>query len=94
MKLNHRLYSTFDVYEAAKYLLHEAVLYNNVRLMAVTVYGLRERDPEQMTIFDSPDFLNKAALHVQDSLSDYKKWSAQRRVSDAMDVVIIAMENL
>jgi DNA polymerase-4 len=87
IKLNHRLYSTFDVYEAAKYLLHEAVLYSDVRLMAVTVYGLHEHDPEQMTIFDSPDFLDKAAMHARDMLSDYKRWSAQRRVSDAMDIV-------
>lgn len=85
-KLNYRMYSTFDVYEAAKHLLYSAELYNKVRIIAITVYDLHDRDPEQTTIFDSKD-LQEKTIGSHDSLSDFKKWNAQRRVSDAMDLV-------
>ncbi len=64
-KLQYRLYSTEDIYKAAKYLLSQAEIYDNVKLMAVTVFGLTPWNPEQMNIFE-----DDRELSVNKRLSD------------------------
>ena len=46
------MYATADIYHAAHMLLEKATIPMNVKLMAITVYGLEPYDPEQLSIFD------------------------------------------
>jgi len=55
-RLGHRMYATSDIYEAGKYLLAKAEIADNVKIMAVTVYDLEPWDPEQLSIFDGPEY--------------------------------------
>ena len=64
-KLGYRLYGTSAIYEAAKRLLHQAVIFNKVSLMSVTVFGLEPWDPEQLSIFS-----DDRSLSVQRRLQD------------------------
>lgn len=92
-KLNHRLYATTDIFEAARHLLHKADIVARVKLMSITVYGLEPWDPEQMSIFDQDE--SRAVSH--ESLdggkkrhtprSEIRELSSIKRLSDAMDAV-------
>lgn len=50
-QLDSHLYATNDIYLAAKRLLDEAVIEDDVKLMALTVFGLAPWDPEQLDLF-------------------------------------------
>lgn len=50
-RLSNRLYSSKDIFLAAKQLLHEATIPNNVKLMSVNVYDIQAWDPEQLNLF-------------------------------------------
>lgn len=90
-RLDHRMYATSDIFEAARYLLRKAEIPANVKLMAITVYDLEPWDPEQLTIFDSlderlraKDGSDRKGAIVQ---TPFRSQEATRRLSDAMDAV-------
>lgn len=68
-KLGYRLYSTMDIYRAAKYLLEKAEIYDKVKLMAITVFGLQPWNPEQMNLFEGVRDLS-VSKHLSDALDD------------------------
>jgi DNA polymerase-4 len=87
-KTIHRLYSTSDIYEAGKRLLHSAEIPNNVKLMSVTVFGLHDWDPVQLSIFDiseSETNGHKARIGLVDS--DIRIMDVRKRTSDAVDAI-------
>ena len=77
-KLGYRLYSTSDIYHAAKHLLAQAEIYDKVKIMAITVFGLEPWSPEQGNIFDVKD----VAL---DSSKEFKEYRVNKQLSDALD---------
>ncbi|MDO8336450.1 MAG: hypothetical protein Q7T74_06770 [Candidatus Saccharibacteria bacterium] len=56
-KVDHRLYSTEDIYKAACRLLDQAEIRGKVKLMSVTVSNIRPWDPEQLSIFEQNRYL-------------------------------------
>lgn len=66
-KLDHKLYSTADIYRAAKHLLEQAELVGEVRLMAITTYCLEPIDPEQLSLL-SGDYGVSADHRVTDAI--------------------------
>jgi DNA polymerase-4 len=87
-KTIHRLYSTSDIYEAAKKLLHSAEIPNNVKIMSVHVFNLNDWDPEQLTIFD----IEQSKVEGQKSkvatiAADMRSQGARKRTSDAVDAI-------
>jgi DNA polymerase-4 len=66
-KVDHRLYSTEDIYEAACHLLNRAILQADVKLMSITVYNLKPWDPEQLTIFSGDRYL-QTGRRISDAL--------------------------
>lgn len=87
-KLNHRLYATADIFEAARHLLQKAEISDRVKMIAITVYDLEPWDPEQMSIFDveSSQALGRTTSGISRS-SEYRSQESTRRLSDAMDAV-------
>jgi DNA polymerase-4 len=81
------LYATSDIFEAARHLFGKADIHTKAKLMAITVYDLEPWDPEQMSIFDSPDMLVATEQKKGIQQSEYRSQEATRRLSDAMDVV-------
>lgn len=84
----HRLYSTPDIYDSAKRLLHGAEIPNNVKLMSVTVFNLRDWDPEQLSIFDVPESKvegQKSKINVV--ATNIRSQGARKRTSDAVDAI-------
>ena len=89
-RLNHRLYATADIYEAAKHLLKRAEIHTDVRIMAITTYDLEPWDPEQLSIFDAQDERPRTeAKSSKGAIAQtvYRSQEATRRLSDAMDAV-------
>jgi DNA polymerase-4 len=87
-KTIHRLYSTSDIYEAAKKLLQSAEIPNNVKIMSVHVFNLNDWDPEQLTIFD----IEQSKVEGQKSkvatiAADMRSQGARKRTSDAVDAI-------
>jgi DNA polymerase-4 len=82
-KVYYRLYSTQDIYEAAKRLLHQAAISGPVRIMSVHVFGLEPWDPEQLTIFDTVAMQKDTRL----DRSHFSSVTAGKRISDAVDAV-------
>ena len=80
-KLPYRLYSTADIYEAAKKLLHQAEIPLNVKIISVTVFDLHPWDPEQLSIFEQEDKESFVPDH------DYRNVNARKKVSDAVDTI-------
>lgn len=80
-KLGYRLYSTKDIYHAAKHLLGQADVYDKVRLMAVTAFGLEPWSPEQTSIFDAED----ERREILDFSKEFKKYRVNKQLSDALD---------
>ncbi len=80
-KLGYRLYSTQDIYHAAKHLLSQAEIYNKVRLMAVTAFGLEPWSPEQTSIFDAGD----KSSEILDLSKEFKEYQVNKQLSDALD---------
>lgn len=66
-KLSYKLYGTLDIYRAMKELLHEAILYGKVRIMAVTLFNLAMPDYEQFGLFDENHEIN-ANKRLSDAL--------------------------
>ena len=66
-KMDSRLYSTQEIYMAAKLLLDRAEIPTNVRIMAMTVFGLHDWDPEQLNLFDKDRNVN-ASKQLSDAL--------------------------
>lgn len=89
-KVAHRLYSTLDIYEAAKRLLHIAEITNNVRIMSVHVYGLVPWDPEQLSIFEQINeerITDKGKVRITAVSADMRAVAARKRTSDAVDAI-------
>ncbi len=94
-KVYHRLYSTSDIYEAAKRLLYSAEIPNKVKIMSVHVFGLQPWDPEQLSIFDtvqgrtlySKELGAGGKEKVQIIAADLRSAGARKRVSDAVDAI-------
>jgi DNA polymerase-4 len=87
-KTIHRLYSTPDIYEAGKRLLHKAEIPNNVKLMSVTVFNLCDWDPVQLSIFDVQEAEvqgKKSRVGLVDS--DIRSMDVRKRTSDAVDAI-------
>jgi DNA polymerase-4 len=89
-KVFHRLYSTSDIYQAAKRILYTAEIPNKVKIMSVHVFGLEPWDPEQLSIFDTVQgvsLYSKAGgkEKVMTIDTDLRSAGARKRVSDAVD---------
>ena len=87
-KTINRLYSTPDIYEASKRLLHSAEIQNNVKLMSLTVFNLCDWDPVQLSIFDIPESKTqgqKSRVGLVDS--DIRSMDVRKRTSDAVDAI-------
>jgi len=80
-KVPYRLYSTADIYEAAKKLLHQAEIVRNVKVLSVTTFGLLPWDPEQLSLFEQEDAGSFTPDH------DYRGVNARKKVSDAVDAI-------
>ncbi len=81
-KVYHRLYSTMDIYEAAKKLLRMAEIPGKVRIIAFNVFDLQPWEPVQTSLFEQTE---DWGLKVGDS--PYRVYEAQKRVSDAVDAI-------
>lgn len=99
-KVYHRLYSTSDIYQSAKKLLHSAALENSeeaerpafrqrVRIMSVHVFGLEPYNPEQLNMFSVKNFLDKSDSNHEKTNAEItlRQSDAQKRVSDAVDLI-------
>jgi DNA polymerase-4 len=91
-KVFHRLYSTSDIYQAAKRILYTAEIPNKVKIMSVHVFGLEPWDPEQLSIFDTvqgPSLYSRAGgkEKVVSIDTDLRSAGARKRVSDAVDTI-------
>lgn len=87
-KTFHRLYSTPDIYDAAKKLLHSAEIASNVKLISVTVFNLNDWDPEQLSIFDTEGSkVGSQELKVGAVATDMRSMGTRKRVSDAVDAI-------
>jgi DNA polymerase-4 len=87
-KVGHRLYSTSDIYEAAKKLLYQAEIPNRVKIMSVHVFELRDWDPEQLSIFDiEKKEIGNKKYRVTTVATDIRSVGARKRVSDAVDAI-------
>lgn len=86
-KVMHRLYSTADIYEAAKRLLYSAEIPNRVRSMSVHVFGLEPWDPQQLSIFDVEDMNKGKDISRENVESSTKNIGARKRMSDAVDAI-------
>lgn len=89
-KLPYRLYSTQDIYDAAKRLLHSAEIAGRVKIMSVHVFELAPWEPEQLSLFESyrPDSdgqTSKAPLRTIES--SIRQTEALKRISDAVDAI-------
>lgn len=82
-KVYYRLYSTQDIYEAAKRLLHQAAISGRVRIMSVHVFGLEPWEPEQLSIFDTLS----AQGGVKLDRTHFSSVTAGKRLSDSVDAV-------
>jgi DNA polymerase-4 len=81
-KVHYRLYSTPDIYEAAKKLLYSAEIIRNVRILALTVFDLNPWDPVQTSLFDQTEDWGR---NIGDS--PHRSYDARKRVSDAVDAI-------
>ncbi|MFT4532049.1 MAG: DNA polymerase-4 [Candidatus Saccharimonadales bacterium] len=81
-KVYHRMYSTQDIYQAAKRLLYTAEIPARVRILAVNVYGLAPLEPYQTSLFDQN---GDWGLKIGDS--PYRAYETGKRISDAVDTI-------
>lgn len=90
--LPYRLYSTNDIYEAAKRLLYTAEIPARVKIMSVHVFGLMPWEPVQTSIFDAKYELGSknqdgSKLPLRTLNSSVRDVEAGKRVSDAVDAI-------
>ncbi|MGH7237663.1 MAG: DNA polymerase Y family protein, partial [Candidatus Saccharimonadales bacterium] len=69
-KTAHPLYSTQEIFAAAKCLLDNTVLHGKVSLMSLTVYDLRPINPEQLGLFEELSERQKRLATAADSVND------------------------
>lgn len=81
-KVYYRLYSTQDIYEAAKKMLKTADIPARVKIISVNVYGLNPWEPIQTSLFDQNE---DWGLKIGDS--PYRAMEAKKRVSDSVDAI-------
>jgi DNA polymerase-4 len=91
-RLEHRLYATSDIFQAARTVLSCADIALRVKLMAITVYDLEPWDPEQLSIFDRQVQGDEATKQHEGhktpiQQTEYRGQEALRRLSDAMDML-------
>jgi len=90
-KVPSRLYSTVDIYESAKKLLHSADISNRVRIMSAHVYGLENWHPEQLSIFDlSKEKMGQKSdksQQIQRVNESFRSQDASKRISDHVDQI-------
>jgi len=82
-KVHYRLYSTPDIYEAAKKLLYQAEISSNVRILAVNVFGIEPWEPEQLSIFDTESMQDDVRL----DRTHFSSITSSKRVSDSVDAL-------
>lgn len=81
-RLEHRLYSTSDIYAAAKRLLRQAEISARVKLMSVTVFDLSPYDPVQTNLFELEPEAGRP-----DGKAGHRVYDAAKRLSDAVDTI-------
>ncbi|MCB9820934.1 hypothetical protein H6798_00105 [Candidatus Nomurabacteria bacterium] len=81
-KLTNRLYSSKDIFLAAKQLLHEADIPSNVKLMSVNVYDIVPWDPEQLNLFEA-DRLLSANKHLSNAIDKINNRYGEFKVTPA-----------
>jgi len=87
-KVAYRLYSTSDIYEAAKRLLHNAAMAGRVKIISVHVYGLSPWDPEQLSLFSSQvSAIDDRQSRIATLTPDIRSANVNKRVSDAVDSI-------
>ncbi len=87
-KVYHRLYSTPDIYDAAKRLLRSAEIPSRIKIMSVHVFGLEPWTPEQLNLFQTQKLDKKASPGDKTALErTLRSVDAQKRVSDAVDAI-------
>ncbi|HEY1645485.1 MAG TPA: hypothetical protein VGF75_03820 [Candidatus Saccharimonadales bacterium] len=69
-KLNQELYATQDIYLAAKRLLDAVDLSSRVAHIALTVYGLRDEDFSQLSLFGSSRYDTRKLALAADEVND------------------------
>ncbi len=91
-KLPYRLYSTQDIYEAAKRLLYSAEIPGLVKIMSVHVFGLEPWEPVQLGLFDARYELGeknqadgKSPIRTLERV--IRATEASKRASDAVDAI-------
>lgn len=89
-KVYHRLYSTQDIYMAAKKLLHSAEITNRVRIISVHVFDLRPWEPRQLSIFDAPEATVAGKWQISKGVirSDpFRDQETNKRIADHVDAI-------
>jgi DNA polymerase-4 len=81
-KVHYRLYSTSDIYEAAKKLLGQAEIIRNVRILALTVFDLSPWNPVQTSLFEQTEDWGRK---IGDS--PHRSYDARKRLSDSVDEI-------
>ncbi len=81
-KVPYRLYSTSDIYETAKKLLHQAEIVRNVKVLSVTTFGLQLWDPVQTSLFEQTEDWGRK---IGDT--SYRGYEARKKISDAVDAI-------
>lgn len=57
-RLSHRLYTTDSIYQATKFLLDQAEIFNPVRGISITVFDLKSADPEQLSLLQDDRYFS------------------------------------
>ena len=87
-KVHYRLYSTPDIYDAAKRLLHQAEIPAKVKIMSVHVFDLHDWEPEQLSIFDiKQNEISNKKQGIKTVATDIRSVGSRKRVSDAVDAI-------
>lgn len=90
-KLPYRLYSTADIYEAARRLLYSAELSGRVKLMSVHVFELSPWEPVQLSLFEAQEQRTANAEPRKEAVriieTTVRTVEAGKRVSDAVDAI-------
>lgn len=81
-RVYHRLYSTQEIYHAAKKLLHSAEISNRVKIISVHVFDLHPWNPVQTSLFEQNE---DWGLKIGDS--PYRKYDSEKRISDSVDAI-------
>ena len=87
-KLSYRVYSTQDIYAAAKRLLCMAEIPAKVKIMSVHVFSLQPLDPEQLSLFGVQESTRDAPKSRLKTIEEnVRAVEAAKRLSDSIDSV-------